>query len=57
MPLVSLGDSPEYDKIMEACGGHGEKVDNADDLEAALRRCLEANKNGKAALINLIASF
>lgn len=57
MPLVSLGDSPEYDRIMEACGGHGEKVDNADNLEAALRRCLEANKNGKAALINLIASF
>ncbi len=57
MPLVSLGDSPEYDKIMEACGGHGEKVDNANDLEAALRRCLDANGKGKAALINLIASF
>lgn len=57
MPLVSLGDSPEYDQIMNACGGHGEKVDNADDLEAALRRCLEANQQGKPALINLIASF
>jgi len=57
MPLVSLGDSPDYEKIMEACGGHGEKVDNADDFEAALRRCLDANKNGKAALINLVAGF
>ena len=57
MPLVSLGDSPDYEKIMEACGGHGEKVDKAGDLEAALRRCLDANKQGKAALINLIASF
>jgi acetolactate synthase-1/2/3 large subunit len=57
MPLVSLGDSPEYDKIMEACGGHGEKVDKADDLEAALRRCLDANSKGQAALINLIAAF
>ena len=57
MPLVSLGDSPAYDQIMAACGGHGEKVDHADQLEAALRRCLEANQKGKAALINLIASF
>jgi len=57
MPLVSLGESPEYDKLMEACGGHGEKVDHADQLEEALKRCLDANKQGKAALINLIAGF
>lgn len=57
MPLVSLGESPAYDEIMQACGGHGEKVDNAEELEDALRRCLEANKAGKAALINLIAGF
>jgi len=56
MPLVSLGDTPEFDQIMEACGGHGEKVDHADQLEDAIRRCLEANRNGKAALINLVAS-
>jgi len=42
---------------MEACGGHGEKVDHADQLEEALKRCLDANKQGKAALINLIAGF
>jgi len=57
MPLVSLGDTPEFDKIMEACGGHGEKVDHADQLEEALKRCLEANKKGQAALINLVAGF
>ncbi|MGY8791949.1 MAG: thiamine pyrophosphate-dependent enzyme, partial [Pseudomonadales bacterium] len=57
MPLVSLGDTPEFDKIMEACGGHGEKVDHADQLEEALKRCLDANKNGQAALINLVAGF
>lgn len=57
MPLVSLGDTPEFDQIMVACGGHGEKVDHADQLEEALARCLEANKKGQAALINLIAGF
>lgn len=56
MPLVSLGDTPEFDQIMAACGGHGEKVEHADQLEAALQRCLEANRNGQAALINLVAS-
>lgn len=57
MPLVSLGDTPEFDQIMVACGGHGEKVEHAGQLEDALRRCLEANKAGKPALINLIAGF
>ena len=57
MPLVSLGESPEYHQIMKACGGYGEKVDHADNLEDALKRCLAANKKGQAALINLIASF
>ena len=57
MPLVSLGESPEYHQIMAACGGYGEKVEHAGELEFALRRCLEANSKGQSALINLIAAF
>ena len=57
MPLVSLGESPEYDQIMEACGGHGEKVESPADLLPALKRCLEANRNGKAALINAVVGL
>lgn len=56
MPLVSLGESPAYEGIMQACGGHGEKVDDPANLLAALQRCLAANANGQAALLNLITS-
>ncbi|MGA0805123.1 MAG: thiamine pyrophosphate-dependent enzyme, partial [Pseudohongiellaceae bacterium] len=57
MPLVSLGESPEYHDIMKACGGHGEKVAAPDHLPAALQRCLEANARGQAALLNLVTGF
>ena len=56
MPLVSLGTSPEYQDIMKACGGYGEKVEAPDQLLAALKRCLDANAKGQAALLNLITS-
>lgn len=54
MPLVSLGTSPEYQDIMKACGGYGEKVDDPTQLPGALQRCLAANNKGQAALLNLI---
>jgi len=54
MPLVSLGESPEYQDIMKACGGYGEKVDKPEHLTAALQRCLDANAKGQSALLNLI---
>ena len=56
MPLVSLGDSPEYQDIMKACGGYGEKVSDPTELAGALQRCLEANAKGQSALLNLITS-
>lgn len=54
MPLVDLGESPEYHQIMEACGGHGEKVEHPAELLSALKRCLQANAAGKAALLNVV---
>lgn len=54
MPLVSLGDSPAYQDIMQACGGYGEKVDEPTQLLAALQRCLDANARGQSALLNLV---
>jgi acetolactate synthase I/II/III large subunit len=57
MPLVSLGESPEYHDIMKACGGHGEKISAPGELPAALQRCLAANAKGQAALLNLITGF
>jgi acetolactate synthase-1/2/3 large subunit len=57
MPLVSLGESPEYHDIMKACGGYGEKVTAPDQLPAALQRCLDANARGQAALLNIVTGF
>ncbi len=41
LPIVELAPSVDYEKIVEACGGHGEKVEDPAKLEAALRRGLE----------------
>ena len=54
MPLVDLGPSPDFEKIMEACGGQGEKVEDPAKLPGALERALEANDRGIPALLNVI---
>ncbi|HEY7840249.1 MAG TPA: thiamine pyrophosphate-requiring protein [Gammaproteobacteria bacterium] len=54
MPLVALSPSPEFERIIEACGGHGERVEAPDQLEAALRRGLAKASAGTPALINVI---
>jgi acetolactate synthase-1/2/3 large subunit len=41
MPLTSLAPSPDYAKVIEACGGHGERVDDPMGFPDALRRALE----------------
>ena len=40
-----------YDKVVEALGGHGEFVENPDDLRPALERAIAS---GKPALVNVI---
>jgi acetolactate synthase-1/2/3 large subunit len=40
-----------YEQVVAALGGHGEFVDNADDLPAAIERALGA---GKPACINIM---
>jgi acetolactate synthase I/II/III large subunit len=57
MPLASLEPSPAYEKIVEASGGYGERVDAADQLPAALERALHAvRKEKRQALLNVICS-
>ena len=40
-PLTSLDPNPEFEKIVEASGGYGERVNNAEDLPGALDRALK----------------
>jgi acetolactate synthase-1/2/3 large subunit len=56
MPLATLDPSPDYEKLVEASGGYGEKVTDPAELPAALRRALHAVRvEQRQAVLNLIA--
>jgi acetolactate synthase-1/2/3 large subunit len=46
--------APHFERIVAAHDGHGERVENPADLPGALRRALEAVRNGRQALVNVI---
>ena len=53
--FVRLGKLPAFEKICEAAGGHGERVDDPALLPAALERAMSVVKNEKRqALLNVI---
>jgi acetolactate synthase-1/2/3 large subunit len=54
MPLTELKPSPDYEKVIGTCGGHGEKVEKPADLKKALERGLAAVRSGTPALLNVI---
>jgi len=54
MPITSLAPSPNYEMIMEACGGYGEMVDDPNRLEAAMQEALEKVRGGTSCLLNVI---
>ena len=51
---TSITPRPEYAKLAEAYGGYGEKVERAQEVRAALQRGLEAQRNGRLALIHMV---
>ena len=54
-PLSSLTPSPDYEKICEAFGGYGEKVEEPDEVGPAIERAIDVVKNEKRqALINMV---
>ncbi len=54
MPLTELKPAPDYEKVIETCGGHGEKVEAPADLMPALKRGLAAVRSGTPALLNVL---
>jgi acetolactate synthase I/II/III large subunit len=54
MPLTDLKPSPDYEKVIETCGGQGEKVEKSADLMPALKRGLAAVRAGTPALLNVL---
>ncbi len=46
--------APDFTKVAEAFGAHGEQVTDPDALEDALRRGLEAVSGGRAAILDVV---
>ena len=47
---------PDYLKVIEAFGGYGERVEDPEQLVAALQRGHEANRSGKTVLLDVLIS-
>jgi acetolactate synthase I/II/III large subunit len=55
MPLANLEPAPDFEKIVTASGGYGERVEHPDQLQPALERAVHAVKvDRRQALINVI---
>jgi acetolactate synthase I/II/III large subunit len=54
MALTELKPSPDYEKVIETCGGRGEKVEGPAELVPALRRGLEAVRAGTPVTLNVL---
>ncbi len=54
MPLTDLSPSPDFEKVIEATGGVGQKVEDPDKLIPALERALQHVADGTPALLNVI---
>ncbi len=53
MPLTELNPSPDFEMVVQSCGGFGAKVDTAEELMPALRRALDAVRSGTPAVLNV----
>ena len=57
MPLSSLEPAPDYTKIIEAHGGHGEHVSDPDELRPSLERAIDVALTGRQALVSVHVSY
>jgi acetolactate synthase-1/2/3 large subunit len=54
MALTELKPAPDYEKVIETCGGRGEKVEGPEQLVPALRRGLDAVRAGTPTSLNVL---
>jgi len=47
---------PDYVKVIESFGGHGERVEDPEALPDAIKRAHEAVENGRTALLDVVVS-
>ncbi len=54
-PLTKLEPSPDYEILVTACGGYGERVEKASDVQPALQRALRTlREEGRQVVLNMI---
>ena len=51
---TDIAPRPEYAKLAEAYGGYGERVEQAQEVRAALLRALAQAQNGRLALLHMV---
>ena len=57
-PLTYLDPSPDYELVVTASGGHGEKVETAAELPSALERALRVVEEEKRpAVLNVLTAY
>ncbi|MCE2880317.1 MAG: thiamine pyrophosphate-dependent enzyme, partial [Comamonadaceae bacterium] len=57
MELVSLAPTPRYDRVIEACGGWGERVEGIDNFPGAIERAIEqVTIHRRQALLDVICA-
>ena len=52
--LADLGPAPAFERMVEAHGGHGERVERPGDLPGALQRAAAAVRGGRQAVVNVL---
>jgi acetolactate synthase-1/2/3 large subunit len=56
LPLTRFGYSPDYAALAAACGAYGETVTEPEQVMAALQRGLARNRDGQAAVIDIVTA-
>jgi len=54
MPITELKPPPDYEKVIDSCGGHGEKVEGPDKLMPGAGARLQSGARRNTALLNIM---
>ena len=53
-PLISLDPPPEFEKIVEACGGAGYRIETRTELRPTLEAAVKTVRSGRQAVVNVM---
>ena len=56
-PLTGLAPSPAFEKVIEACGGFGRRVERAEELDGALTEAMAVVAGGRQALVSVAVAM